>query len=52
MIFDFERERSKWSFEKDQLCEVRRNDQDNIERLQKKNEELFKENERLKIDRN
>ena len=52
MIFDFEKERSKWSFERDQLNEVRRNDQDHLDRLQKKTEELLKENERLKVDRN
>lgn len=33
MLFDLEKERSKWSFERDQLMELRRSDQDNLDRL-------------------
>ena len=52
MLFEFEKERTKWSIEKDQMMEQKKCDLEMLERLQKKTEELLKENERLKVDRN
>ena len=50
LIFDFEKERAKWNFEKEMLNGQKTEAQEHAERLEKKKEQLLKENERLKND--
>ena len=51
MIFEFEKERARWSLEKDHFMNTKQEVQEMVERLQKKNEDLLKENEKLKSDK-
>ena len=50
MIFEHEKERAKWSLEKDHLLSQKNDIQDSINKLEKKLELLTRENERLKND--
>ena len=50
MIFEHEKERAKWSLEKDHLLSEKNDFQDNLNKLEKKQELLTRENERLKND--
>lgn len=51
MIFEFEKERARWSLEKDHFMNQKQEIQEMVDRLQKKNEDLLKENEKLKSDK-
>jgi hypothetical protein len=51
MIFEFEKERAKWMLEKDHIIAQKQEVQEHVDRLQRKAEDLLKENEKLKSDR-
>lgn len=51
MLFEFEKERAKWSLEKDFLSSQKQEVQEQLDRIQRRNEQLLKENERLKSDK-
>lgn len=51
MIFEFEKERAKWGLERDHLANGKQEAQEQIERIQRKQETLLRENEKLKNDR-
>ena len=50
LIFENEKERAKWSLEKDHLLQQKNDILDNINKLEKKLEILTRDNERLKSD--
>lgn len=52
MVFEFEKERAKWGLEKDFLVTQKQEVQEQLDRAQRKCEQLLKENERLKTDKN
>lgn len=52
MVFEFEKERAKWGLEKDFLSTQKQEVQEQLDRAQRKCEQLLKENERLKSDKN
>ena len=52
MIFEFEKERAKWGLEKDFLATQKQEVQEQLDRISRRNEQLLKENERLKSDKN
>ena len=52
MIFDIEKDKSMWVLEKNHILQQKQELQENLEKFVKKNEDLLKENEKLKTDRN
>ena len=52
MIFDIEKDKAMWVLEKDHILQQKQELQENLEKFVKKNEDLLKENEKLKTDRN
>lgn len=48
MLFELEKERAKWGMERDQIISQKQEAQEQMERMQKKQELLIKENEKLK----
>lgn len=48
LLFEHEKERAKWSLEKDHILNQRNDLQETIEKLEKKKEMLLRENEKLK----
>jgi hypothetical protein len=50
-VFEFEKERAKWSYERDQLINQKSEAQEIIARLEKKKDSLLLENEKLKNER-
>ena len=51
-MFDHEKEKAKWNLEKDHILTQKQEVQEHVDRLQRKAEDLLKENEKLKSDRN
>lgn len=51
LTLEFEIERAKWSIEKENLISKVADQADSIERIEKKNETLLRENEKLKTDK-
>jgi len=52
MLFDIEKDKAMWVLEKDHILQQKQELQENLEKFVKKNEDLLKENEKLKTDRN
>lgn len=52
MVFDIEKDKAMWVLEKDHILQQKQELQENLEKFVKKNEDLLKENEKLKTDRN
>lgn len=51
MIFDLEKERAKWGLERDTILNQKQEIQENLDRLQRRQETLVRENEKLKGER-
>ena len=52
MVFDNEKDKAMWVLEKSHILQQKQELQENLEKFVKKNEDLLKENEKLKTDRN
>ncbi len=52
MLLEYEKDKAKWSLEKDHFNSKTGELQENVERLEKKIETLLRENEKLKNDKN
>ena len=51
LMLDYEKDKAKWSIERDNLVSKNLELQENLERIEKKNETLLRENEKLKSDK-
>jgi len=51
LMLEYEKDKAKWSIEKDNLISKSLELQENLERIEKKNETLLRENEKLKSDK-
>jgi len=52
LMLDYEKDKAKWSLEKDHFLSKVSDFQETVEKIEKKNETLLRENEKLKIDKN
>ena len=52
MLFEFEKESAKWGLERDFLANQKQEVQEQVDRIQRKQEQLLKDNERLKSEKN
>lgn len=50
LLFEYEKERSKWNMDKDHLIQQKNEGQELVEKLEKKKELLLRENEKLRND--
>lgn len=50
LLFEYEKERSKWNMDKDHLIQQKNESQELVEKLEKKKELLLRENEKLRND--
>ena len=51
LLFEHEKEKARWGLEKDHLVGQRQEFQEHVDRLQRRTEDLLKENEKLKSER-